>query len=201
MPTKKLVPLLVCCLLSFTAAAQPYQSAFGFTTELSDKWLIVSREALTQNPDLLNFDAAEMLEADQSMVARVRQMVSSGRFELLYYRFNDPDFKDNINVFVSSPKRSNLAQTESPLCARLQNDIRNAYQRTEYTQIYGCERKQLYNIDSISYAFDGQIIGSRSYGFLFNSNSGTVTLTITCKVSKCLEVLTDVEALFKNMRF
>ena len=44
------------------------------------------------------------------------------------------------------------------------------------------------------------MVGSRSYGFLFNSNSGTVTLTITCKLAKCREVFADAEALFKNMR-
>ncbi len=200
MQMKKLLSLVVCCLLSCSAAAQPYQSAFGFTTELTDNWLIVSREALAKNPDLLNFAAAEMQAMDQSMVSRIRQMVKSGQFELLYYRHNDADFKDNINVFVSSPQPSNLDQTEGPLCANLQNDIRKAYNRTEYTEIHACGRKQLYDIDSISYAFDGAVIGSRSYGFLFNSNSGTVTLTITCKFSKCLEVVRDAEALFKNMR-
>ena len=142
-----------------------------------------------------------MQAMDQSMVRRIRQMVTSGQFELLYYRGSDPDFKDNINVFVSNPLRSDLDRVEAPLCGNLQNDIRNAYNRTEHTQIYACERKKIYQVDSISYAFDGAVVGSRSYGFLFNSNSGTVTLTITCKLAMCREVFTDAETLFKNMRF
>ena len=128
-------------------------------------------------------------------------MVTSGQFELIYYRHNDPDFRDNINVFVSNPQPVNLETAEGQLCANLQDDIRKAYNRSEFTEIYACERKRLYGVDSISYAFDGAVIGSRSYGFLFNSSSGGVTLTITCKLAKCREVVTDAEALFKNMRF
>jgi len=183
------------------ASGQIYKSAFGFSTEISDNWLVVSREALSRNPDMLNFEAAEMQTMDPDMISRIRQMVSSGRFELLYYRRNDPDFKDNINLFVSNPQRSDLGAVEQPLCSSLQSDLRNAYQRTENTEVYGCERKSLHGVDSISYAFDGAVVGSRSYGFLFNSNSGSVTMTITCKNSKCREIFPEAETLFRNMRF
>lgn len=201
MTTKKTLLLLLFCLLPFSLPAQTYQSAFGFTTDISDDWLIVSREALADDPELLNFDAAETRGWDPSMVSRIREMVSSGRFELLYYQRNDPDFKDNINVFVSSAQQSDLAAVEPQLCANLQQDIRNAYQRSDHTRIYGCERKRLYGVDSISYAFDGAVIGSRSYGFLFNSSQGSVTMTLTCKNSKCAEVFAEAEPLFSNMRF
>lgn len=186
---------------SQTSSGQTYRSAFGFTTEVSANWLVVSRETLSGNPDMLNFDAAEMQAMDASMVARLRQMVTSGRFELLYYRRNDPDFKDNINLFVSNPQRSDIGAMAGRLCSSLQSDIRNAYQRSEYTEIYGCERKSQFGVDSVSYVFDGAVVGSRSYGYLFNSNSGSVTLTLTCKNSKCQEIVPDAEALFKNMRF
>lgn len=187
--------------VSAGVSGQIYQSAFGFTTEISDNWLVVSRQALSQNPDMLNFEASEMQTMDPEMIARIRQMVTSGRFELLYYRHNDPDFKDNINLFVSNPRRSDIAAAEQPLCSSLQSDLQNAYQRSEYTEVYGCERKSLHGVDSISYAFDGAVIGSRSYGFLFNSGSGSVTMTITCKLSKCEEIFPEAETLFRNMRF
>ena len=183
------------------AEAQVYQSAFGFTTEVSSDWLIVSRESLSTNPDLLNFESAGMQGMDQSILAQIRQMAASGKFELLYYGKNDPDFKDNINLFISNPAKTDLSAVASQFCGSLQADIRNAYNRAEFTQVYGCERARLYAVDTISYAFDGAVAGSRSFGFLFNSNSGSITLTITCKNSKCGEVTAAAQELFENIRF
>ena len=135
------------------------------------------------------------------MISRVRNMVASGQVEFLYYLHNDPGFVNNINVYVSNPLRSDLDQIEGPLCSNLQSQLRQSYQRSENVRVYGCERKKLYNIDSISSAFDGVLAGSRSYSFLFNSNSGTINLTITCKLARCREVFSDSATLFKNMRF
>jgi hypothetical protein len=183
------------------AQAQVYQSAFGFTTEISDDWLIVSRESLSNSPDLLNFESAGMQGMDQSILAQIKQMAASGKFELLYYGNNDPDFKDNINLFISNPAKTDLSAVESQFCSNLPADIRNAYNRSEFAQVYGCERALLYAVETISYAFDGAVPGSRSFGFLFNSNSGSITLTITCKNSKCGEVTAAAQELFQNIRF
>ncbi len=193
--------LLLLFVIPGIGQAQVYQSAFGFTTEISDDWLIVSRETLSNNPDLLNFEAPGMKGMDKSLVSQIKQMAASGKFELLYYANNDPDFKDNINLFISSNTRSNLKTAQAQLCGSLQSEIRNAYNRSEHTEVYGCELARIYDVDTISYAFDGAVIGSRSFGFLFNSNSGSITLTITCKNSKCKEVTTAAQSLFENIRF
>ena len=200
MHCNKLALLLLTCLLPLSAAGQPYASDFGFSTEISDNWLIVSRQRLAQNPDLLNFDALKRNGIDPAMADLLRNKVAAGDFELLYYRHSDRDFKDNINVFISSPRRSDLDRVAGPLCANLPSEIRKAHGRIEHAETYGCELKRLYGVDTISYAFDGAVIGSRSYGFLFNSKRGSVTMTITCKVAKCPEVFADAEAIFRNMR-
>ena len=74
--------------------------------------LRVSRERLAQNPDLLDFESAEIETMDPAMISRVRNMVASGQIEFLYYLHNDPGFVNNINVYVSDPRRSNLDQIE-----------------------------------------------------------------------------------------
>lgn len=182
------------------AQAQVFRSAFGFTTEISENWIIVSRETVSSNPDLLNFEASEMKGFDSNLKAQVKQMAMSGRIELLYYKHSDADFNDNINLFVSNPQRTDLALAISPLCNDLQAQLQQAYSRTDFTEVYGCALRRVYSTDTVSYAFDGAVIGSRSYGYLFNSGSGTITLTITCKNSKCDEVRTDAESLFLDMQ-
>ena len=169
MKSFKIIALALLLSIPHMVGAQPYKSAFGFRTDVTDNWLIVSRETLQDNPDLLNFDTADMRGMDPALVKQIRKMANSGRFELLYYLKSDKDFKDNINLFVSNPSHANLDAVEGQLCGSLQAEIQGAYNRTNHTNIYHCERRRIAAVDMINYSFDGAIIGSRSHGYLFNA--------------------------------
>ena len=185
--------------LSGPVEAQIYRSAFGFDAVISDNWVIVSRETVSQNPELLDSESEEMVERDDSLRSSIRQMAESGRYEFLYYRSSDADFHDNVNLFVSNPEPSDLALAEKPLCDGLQSQLQQAFNCTEFTEVYYCQRGDNPLVDMLIYAFDGAVIGTRSYGYVFNTNAGTVTMTLTCKLSKCEVAKADVERLFLEM--
>ena len=187
-------------LISGSLQAQIYRSDFGFDTVMSENWIIVSRETVRQNPDLLRTDTTEMEGFDDSVISRIRQMASSGQFELLYYRNSDADFNDNINLFVSNPAKTDLMLALDSLCNSLQAQLQQAYNRTENTSVHSCEYTNIALVDVLAYAFDGAIVGSRSFGYMFNTRAGTVTMTVTCKLSRCDEVRADAERLFLEIR-
>ena len=167
---------------------------------MTNNWIIVSRETVKENQELLNFGAGDMEGFDQSLLSKIKQMAISGQFELLYYRRSDADFNDNINLFISNPANTDLVLALDSLCDNLQAQLRQAYNRTEYTSVHSCEYTSIALVDMLSYSFDGALIGSRSFGYMFNTRAGTVTMTVTCKLAKCDEVRTDAERLFLEIR-
>ena len=200
MKYKKIILAIGVALLSGQLQAQIYRSSFGFETIMTENWLIVSRDTVRDNPELLNFNATEMQGFDSSLKTKVQEMALSGRFELLYYRKSDNDFNDNINLFVSNPARTDLALALGSLCQNLQAQLQQAYNRVDFTSVHSCEFTNIALVEMLAYAFDGAIIGSRSYGYIFNTRAGTVTMTVTCKLAKCEEVKADAERLFLEIR-
>ncbi len=194
--------LMLCSIfMSNISIAQPYSSAFGFSSEISDNWLIVTREVLSKNPDILDFEMAEIKKADQSLIASVKRMALAGKFELLYYKKSGVDFYDNINLFVDQNKKSNLVNRGAELCASLPADIKQAWNRNDYANVNYCRNSTVYGIDTINYSFDGLGYGTTSYGYYFNTKKSTITMTITCENSICDQVKKDGELIFKNIFF
>lgn len=182
-----------------TAQARMYYSEFGFSTSLSDSWIIVSRQSVSENPDLLAPEDDVAAAADDSMLERIGQMAESGRFEFLYHRHSDDDFPDNVNLFVSNAQPSDLALGLDPLCTGLKSSLQEAFKRTEFTEVYYCQQGENPLIEMLVYAFDGAVIGTRSFGYVFNTSAGTVTMTLTCKLARCDQVKADAEKLFLEM--
>jgi hypothetical protein len=186
-------------MLTGTAQARMYHSEFGFSASLSDNWIILSRQSVSENPEQPGLEDDDTSGFDESMLTRIRQMVESGRFEFLYYRHSDDDFPDNVNLFVSSAEPSDLALGLDPLCAGLKSSLQEAFKRTEFTEVYYCQQGEDPLIEMLVYAFDGAVIGTRSFGYVFNTSAGTVTMTLTCKLAKCDRVKADAEKLFLEM--
>jgi hypothetical protein len=198
---KKINMMLMAIAISIplTLNAQSYKSAFGFTSKISDNWLIVTRETVSKNIDILNFGSKEVEKMDSSLKSRIKKMALSGKMELLYYKNSDVDFYDNINLFIEQQQKSDINKRSKELCAILPQQIKQAYNRKDYTNMYYCKSEKVYGVNTISYSFDGAIYGTRSYGYYFNTKEATITLTITCKNSKCNEVKKDADLIFKKL--
>lgn len=200
MKFQKLLLAIGITLLSSQLEAQVYRSAFGFETVISDNWVIVSRETVQANPELLNVETTEMEGFDRPLKSKVQQMAMSGQFELLYYRKSDADFHDNTSLFISNPAPTDFVLALNALCQNLQPQLQQAYNRSDFTSVHSCEHTNIALVDMLAYAFDGAFIGSRSYGYIFNTQAGTVTMTVTCKLVKCQEVKTDAERFFLEIK-
>ena len=106
----------------------------------------------------------------------------------------------NLQV-AQQNKKSDIKKRSKELCAILPQQIKQAYNRKDYTKMYYCKPEKVYGIETISYSLDGAVYGTRSYGYYFNTAKDTITLSITCKNSKCSEVKKDADMIFKDIRF
>ena len=192
-----IISILVTPLVS---EAQEYKSAFGFATQISDNWAIVTADTISKNPDLLAFDNDEAKQMNASLISQIKKMALSGKIEALYYKKSDGDFYDNVNLFVSRNSKSDLPQRAEEICAIMPGELKRAYGRDDYTKVYYCKYSNIYSIGAINYSFDGGARGTRNYGYYFNTKANTITLTITCKNERCADVKADAELIFKNLK-
>ena len=102
-------------------------------------------------------------------------------------------------LLLNQQQKSDINKRSKELCAILPQQIKQAYNRKDYTNMYYCKSEKVYGVNTISYSFDGAIYGTRSYGYYFNTKEATITLTITCKNSKCNEVKKDADLIFKKL--
>ena len=192
--------LAVSCALCLPLNAQTFTSSFGFSTEISDNWLIVSKDTLTENPDLLNFNMPEFQKMDKAVIEQVKQLASSGQIELLYYKKAGADFGDNINLYIDPSVQSALKPFSTKLCPSLPTQIKQAFNRENNTQVYFCKYTNIYGKEVIAYAYDGALIGTKSYGYYFKAQNKTINLTVTCTISQCESVKSDAEFIFEKMK-
>ncbi len=194
----KILFLVIICVPNISSA-QTFKSAFGFISEISDSWLILTREVVRQNPELFDFDDNEIKKMDSSLKSQIKKMALAGKMELLYYKDSDAYFFDNINLFIERNRISIFSKRVDQIYKDLSAQIKQAWKRSDYSDVRYCKNTRVHGVDTISYSFDGMEYGTSSYGYYFNTKSNTITLTVTCKNNKCNKVITDTELIFKNI--
>ena len=192
--------VLFLCIITFPnySLAQDFQSAFGFSSKISDNWSIITKESVSKDTEMFEQDIDEFKNVDPALLSKMKTMVLSGKMESMYYKKSDEDFNDNINIFEERNKKSNLAKRSKKLCASFPKIVKQGYNREDYTEVYFCKHIKIHDVDTISYSFDGIIYGTKIHGYYFNTKNNTINLTITCKNEKCNEVKNDAELIFKN---
>lgn len=183
----------------FAESTQSYQSEFGFNTNITDNWIVLTRKTVSNSPELLSFDDDDLKNIDSDLISQVKKMALAGKIELLYYTESDTDFYDNINLFVEGDKTASLKKRASVVCPGLEKQIEQAFNRPGMAGIKYCKYEKIGKTKTLSYAFDGAIKGTTSYGYYFNTKISTITLTATCKNSKCSDIKKETEILLSNI--
>ena len=198
---KLYVYLLSCVLISPSFInAQVFKSDFGFISEISENWLPVTRETVSKNPDVLNFDNSELKTMDSSLISQIKKMALAGKIELLYYKKSGSSFYDNINLFIVQKSLSSVTKYTKDICQSLPSQIKQAYNRENNTNVYYCKSEKIHRLEMVVSSMDGAIVGTKSYGYYFNTNNNIINLTVTCINSKCKEVKKDAELMFKYIK-
>lgn len=189
---KRLVMGVLLVVLAGSALGREYQSAYGFTVEASDDWLVLTPKELKDNPQLFDFDKLQSGTIDPALLEQVIGMVKSGNVEIyLHQKTSDGRFADNVNFLTQAARLPTVAAEVS---AELPNELSQAFGRP--VQMYQCAARRISKLPALLLEFDGMAEGTRSIQYQFQKSPSVVVIaTATAK----LDALETIRAEFERM--
>ena len=173
--------MLLIMLWPATLWADTYISAFGFSVNLPDYWLIMSKEELKDNPDLFNFEQNAFKNIDKAVFEQTKKMISSGDVEIYFNeKASDATFADNVNVTKRIGRLPKSASESEKVCKELPAALSKLFGRT--INSYECTLRYIGGMNMFYMEFDGVIQGTRSLQYqIAKSPSVLIVFTATCK--------------------
>lgn len=173
-----IVPILLLAAPSF---AETYSSSFGFSVDIPEHWLIMSKEELRDNPDLFNYENEAFKKIDKSVFEQTRELISSGNVEIYYNQItSDTKFSDNINVTKRIGRLPRSPSESQEVCSSLSVMLSKIFGKS--VDVYECGLQYIGGIDAFYSEFDGVIDGTRSMQYQIEKSSGVLIIfTATCK--------------------
>ena len=165
------------------AYGKEYKSSFGFTVDIPEHWLVLTKEELKGNPDLFDFDKKRFENIDKNLLKNIDSQIKSGQVEF-YFNQNtsDSSFADNINVTKGIGKIPENNTQLREVCNLAPKQFSSYFGRE--IKIYQCKLVDINNLKSLFLEYDGAIEGSRNIQYLIQkSPSVQIIITATCKNS------------------
>lgn len=186
--------LVVVALLGLGGEIHAAQSSsMGYSIEVPDNWIAVTREEIAENPDLFeNMQAGEMNE-DLFMI--IRRKIQSGNVDM-YFRQSDQvtDFVDNVNVMKQIQRTASTREELEGVCENLPGQLSNAFGRQ--ISLHGCEFRTVDGRKSVYLDFDGARKDTRTIQYQVPV-SGSIVLVISATTKS--STLDAVRPEFSNM--
>jgi len=174
--------VIVLLLIASPVFAKRYQSSFGFSVEIPSHWLVVTRQEIKDNQDLLDFLNEYFNNHNKDLSKVIMQKVRSGGVEVWFNTLtSDIQFGDNVNIyktFGAIPKNEN----DLPSFSKLSSEYSKVAGR--HINFYTCELREINGLNTMYLEFDGMREGTRCIQYLIQkSNSVQIHITATCKKS------------------
>lgn len=160
-----------------------YQSSFGFTVDIPEHWLVLTREELKENPDLFDFDKKGFGNIDKNLLKSIGSQIRSGQVEFYFnQKTSDGSFADNINVIKQIGKIPGNNTELGEVCNSAPKQFSSYFGRE--IKVYQCKLVNINNLKSLFLEYDGAIKGTRTIQYLIQkSPSVQIMITATCKNS------------------
>lgn len=195
---KILLAIFILIFIHATSYADYYQSSFGFTSQLSKNWLVLTKEQVKKNPELFNFDNKALRGINKSMLAQVKNNILSGRTEIMYSTKSTGGFGDNINVMVTMGKVVNKSQVNQ-LCSQMPQAFKRMFGKS--IKFYECGLRKIGNMKVLYMNFDGVMPGTRSAQYQFQTEPGKLVIaTLTCKNSSYAKLNKEFNNFIRNVK-
>ena len=161
--------------------SKEYQSSFGFTVDIPEHWLVLTRQELKENPDLFDSDKKEFGNLDKNLLKNVVSKIKSGQVEIYFnQKTSDSNFADNINVAKQIGKIPGNNTQLREVCNLLPEQLSSYFGRR--IKLYQCILKDVKGLKSLFVEFDGVIEGTRNIQYqIQKSPSVQIIITATCK--------------------
>ena len=160
-----------------------YQSSFGFTLDIPEHWLVLTRQELKENPDLFDFDNKRFGNVDKNFLRNVESQIKSGQVEFYFNKkTSDSSFADNINVYKGIGKIPENNTQLREFCSAAPKEFSSYLGRK--IRVYQCKLVDINDLKSLFLEFDGALEGTTSIEYMIQkSPSVQIFITSTCKNS------------------
>ncbi len=199
---RKFVAVAVVLLtLAVSASAKEYQSSFGFTVDIPDNWLALTKLAIEENPALAGAPGANVGTIDSKMLQDLKTKVENGEFEMFFDRTtSDATFADNINVRLGQGKIPGTPEETKAKCTAYAQALAKFAKRT--LAVAPCESRTVGALKAFYVEYEGFVAGTVTMQYQFARADGKlIFLTATCKRTSLDQFRPEFEAIVKSMRF
>jgi len=184
------------------ASAKEYQSSFGFALDVPDNWLVLTKQAIQDNPALANPQASGAGSIDSNVLKDLVAKVQGGSIEFLYNRTtSDAIFSDNINMRVGGQgKIPSGPEAVKAQCTAYAQALAKAAGRP--LAVATCEDRSVGAAKAFYVEYEGRVAGTVTMQYQLARPDGKLLfVTATCKQASLDKFRPDFEAIVKSIKF
>jgi len=191
--------LLMLVLAGCSGDAARDQDSFGFSIDVPDNWIVLSRQEVRENPDL--FDGLSIEGVSPDVMKNFETRVESGSVEM-YFRQEEgvASFADNINVIKQLQVLPETAGDLKKYHEALPAEFEKAFGRR--LKLHESRLAEVGGRNAVFLEFEGVVPNTRSMQYhVAKSKSVSLIFTATCKEATLEDVRPEFEAMIKSIRF
>jgi hypothetical protein len=188
-------------ILAAAAPAKVYKSSFGFTLDVPDNWLVVTKQTIRDDPALAKPQESKEGSMDSNAFKDIVAKVNEGSIEFFYDRAtSDATFSDNINARVGPGKIPTTPEALEVHCAAYAKALEKAVGRR--LAVANCENRTVGTLKSFYVEYEGRLAGTVTMQYqLVRPDGKLVFVTATCKRASLDKFRPDFEAIVRSIKF
>lgn len=191
----------VLAVVAVSASAKEYQSSFGFTVDIPDNWLALTKLAIEENPALTGTPGTNVGSIDPKVLQDLKAKVEDGSFEMFFDRTtSDATFSDNINVRLGAGTIPAAPDAVKAKCTAYTQALAKVAKRT--LAVATCEGRTVGPSKTFYVEYEGVVAGTVTMQYqLARPDGKLIFVTATCKRTALDKFRPDFEAIVKSIRF
>ena len=182
------------------ACAAEYRSSFGFTVSIPNDWLVLTKQAMAENPTLANPKEAKAGNINPDLLNELKAKVEKGSIEMLFDgATSDPTFADNINVMVRRGQIPDAPDKVRQACDAY--PVKLAKYAGRDLAVARCENRDLGATKVFYVEFEGVVAGTVTMQYQIpRPNNELLLVTATCKQTSLEKIRPEFEEIVRAIR-
>ncbi len=179
---------------------QVYKSNHNFTTEVSDDWLIFTKDTMAKNREKLEIRAKDIFKIDEKTLSYVKQSVSALSNEYLFYKNKSNNIPNVITVITVSFEKQNLSQKVTGFCEKLPALLNNNPLAKKRFTVNYCKLKKIDDVQTITYSYE-DTKEAKTIRYDLNTKTETIGININCGYEHCEKIKKATEKMIEKIEF
>jgi hypothetical protein len=184
---------IICALIILVAWTSPllaenYSSPFGFSIDIPSHWLILTKQELKDNPELLNFEGDEFKDFNKDLLNQIKNMVAAGKIEIyINKKTSTVSFNDTINVMKAIERLPQAASELNQYCPMIKKELSKYYGKP--INVYECELRTVAGFNSLYSVFDGVVDETKCIQYQIQKSPSVILIITAGAKNETFEII------------